>query len=180
MDGLTLLRRAQEAGLAVQAEGDRLVIRGPKRAEPVARLLLDHKPDVLAALVPSAAPDRTAYDAQAGERERWHDRYAARIVHWFNHGQRRWQKAERVAYGEMILEWHRQHGTRPDPGRCAGCSDDLPEDGGVVIDQDDTRVHFDGVHGVDCIIAHGARWRGAAVAGLQALGVHPPEGFELL
>ena len=31
MDGLSLLRRAQDAGLAVQAEGDKLVIRGPKR-----------------------------------------------------------------------------------------------------------------------------------------------------
>jgi hypothetical protein len=54
MDGLTLLRRAREAGLAVKAEGDKLVIRGPKRAAPVARLLIDHKPDVLAALAPGA------------------------------------------------------------------------------------------------------------------------------
>jgi len=50
MDGVTLLRRAREAGLAVATEGDKLVIRGPRRAGPVALLLLAHKPAVIAAL----------------------------------------------------------------------------------------------------------------------------------
>jgi hypothetical protein len=50
MDGLTLLEEARGAGLRVAAEGDRLVIRGPKTAEPVARRLLAHKAEVLAAL----------------------------------------------------------------------------------------------------------------------------------
>lgn len=179
MDGLTLLRRAQEAGLAIHADGDKLVIRGPKRAEPVARLLLDHKPDVLAALAPRTAPDTTARDGDAGERAGWRDRYAGRIVHWFRAG-RPWQEAERLAFSKMILEWHRRHGMRVRPGFCAGCGDDLPEDTGMAIDRDGARVHFDGVRGVDCIIAFGTRWRGAAVAGLQALGLHPPEDFELL
>ena len=67
MDGLTLLRRAREAGLAVATEGEKLVIRGPKRAEKVARLLIEHKPDVLAALAPT---ERAA--------KRWRDDYAAR------------------------------------------------------------------------------------------------------
>jgi len=49
MDGLRLLHRAQEAGLAVQAEGNCLVIRGPKGAAPIVRLLAAHKADVLAA-----------------------------------------------------------------------------------------------------------------------------------
>ena len=56
MDGLTLLRRARNAGLAVTAEGDKLVIRGPKRAEPVARLLIEHKSEVLSALSPARHP----------------------------------------------------------------------------------------------------------------------------
>ncbi len=85
MDGLILLRRAHEAGLAVQAEGDKLVIRGPKRAESVARLLIVHKPEVLAALVPREAPDRTP-DEDATDRALWRDRYAARIVYWFSRG----------------------------------------------------------------------------------------------
>ncbi len=42
MDGLTLLRRAREAGLKIQPAGDMLKITGPKRAEPsvVARAVL--------------------------------------------------------------------------------------------------------------------------------------------
>ncbi|MGD0316368.1 MAG: hypothetical protein ABSB37_10535 [Xanthobacteraceae bacterium] len=50
MDGLTLLRRAHDVGLRLEASGDKLVIRGPKRAEPVVRLLAEHKAAVLAAL----------------------------------------------------------------------------------------------------------------------------------
>ena len=50
MDGLALLAQARDAGLEVRARGNRLVIRGPKRAENVARLLLDQKPVVLDAL----------------------------------------------------------------------------------------------------------------------------------
>ena len=54
MDGMTLLREARSAGLSVWAEGDRLVIRGPRRAEPVVRVLIAHKPDVMTALSPPA------------------------------------------------------------------------------------------------------------------------------
>jgi hypothetical protein len=54
MDEVMLLRRARESGLTVPAEGDKLVIRGPKRAEPVARLLIENKPKVIAALAPDA------------------------------------------------------------------------------------------------------------------------------
>lgn len=37
MDGLTLLAEARAAGLEVRAEGDRLVIRGPRKAEALAK-----------------------------------------------------------------------------------------------------------------------------------------------
>ncbi len=47
MDGLILLHEAQDAGLTVLAEGDRLRVRGPRRAEAIARRLLDHKFDVI-------------------------------------------------------------------------------------------------------------------------------------
>src|SRR5271170_6073935 len=58
MDGLTLLRDARAAGLSVRTEGERLVIRGPRRAEPVVHVLIAHKPDIMAAL---------ALAGQAGE-----------------------------------------------------------------------------------------------------------------
>ena len=64
MDVLTLLRRAHAVGLRLEAAGDKLLIRGPKLAEPVVKLLAEHKLEVQAALalrpgclrvVPSAA-----------------------------------------------------------------------------------------------------------------------------
>ena len=50
MDGLTLLNEARAAGLHVQARAGRLVIRGPRHAETVARRLLANKVVVLNAL----------------------------------------------------------------------------------------------------------------------------------
>lgn len=50
MDGLTLLQEASVAGLMVLADGDRLVIRGPRSADAVARRLLAHKAVILAVL----------------------------------------------------------------------------------------------------------------------------------
>ena len=50
MDGLTLLGRARSAGLAVEAQGSRLVVRGPRSLEPIARELLERKDEILAAL----------------------------------------------------------------------------------------------------------------------------------
>ena len=53
MDGVGLLHRAWDAGLRVEAAGEMLKITGPKRAEPVVRLLAQHKAEVLAALTPN-------------------------------------------------------------------------------------------------------------------------------
>ena len=64
MGGLTrLLGRAGAAGLTVRAEGDRIVIKGPRQAESIARELLGHKAEILALLAGAAcdpAPERTA------------------------------------------------------------------------------------------------------------------------
>ncbi len=40
------------------------------------------------------------------------------------------------------------------------------------------RVHFDEER--ECLIRFGQRWRNEAVAALQAIGIEPPAGFELL
>jgi hypothetical protein len=50
MDAVTLLLRAQRAGLRVERAGDKLVVRGPRQAEPVVKLIAEHKAEVLAAL----------------------------------------------------------------------------------------------------------------------------------
>src|SRR5687768_9938149 len=67
MDGLTLLWDARAAGLTVRGDGDRLIIRGPRRAASMAKQLLARKPDVLAALATEAAdptPARLCPDCQ--------------------------------------------------------------------------------------------------------------------
>ena len=50
MDGLNLLAEASAAGLRIRRDRDRLVVRGPRDAEALARKLLEHKVDVFAAL----------------------------------------------------------------------------------------------------------------------------------
>jgi len=102
MDGVTLLRRARSAGLRVVAEGDKLVVRGPRRAEPVALLLLAHKPAVSAAL--------------AGE---WHARHREAAEYWsaFHSS----AEAAALTWGEIQLRWHRIHGARSPAWQCAGC-----------------------------------------------------------
>ena len=50
MDALTLLRDARRAGLEVSTRGQRLVVRGPRRLEPVAEQLLAQKSAVVKAI----------------------------------------------------------------------------------------------------------------------------------
>jgi predicted Zn-ribbon and HTH transcriptional regulator len=59
MDVLKLLAEAKAAGLRVRAVGDKLVINGPKEAEPIVEKLGAHKAAVMAALTqPPAACKR--------------------------------------------------------------------------------------------------------------------------
>ena len=48
MDAVALLQRAKGMGLRVEPMGDKLLVRGPKRAEAVVKLLAEHKAEVLA------------------------------------------------------------------------------------------------------------------------------------
>ena len=50
MDGLKLLAEARQAGLTLRAEGERLLVRGPRHLEALAKRLLAHKAEVLPAL----------------------------------------------------------------------------------------------------------------------------------
>jgi len=50
MDSLALLINAHAAGLQVRAEGERLIVRGPKRLAGLAQQLLSQKAEVLEAL----------------------------------------------------------------------------------------------------------------------------------
>jgi hypothetical protein len=194
MDGVTLLRRAREAGLAVAAEGKKLVIRGPRRAEPVARLLIEHKPKVMAALAPSAVDCLDASElecAAAGERgdrhvdgadhsasvtnaRGWCNFYAERAAHYEFGGRRPRAEAEALTWAEAQLRWYAQHGERVPQDICAGCR--RPIGAATALDLiDGNRVHLDS--NTECLIRHGARWRAAATRALVALGLRPPVGI---
>ena len=57
MDGLSLLHSARTLGLVVHTDRGRLVVRGPNRAEDIARALLARKPEVVGLLAgPALAP----------------------------------------------------------------------------------------------------------------------------
>jgi hypothetical protein len=47
MDGVALLAEAHTAGFQVHAEGERLIVRGPKRLAALAQHLLNHKAAIL-------------------------------------------------------------------------------------------------------------------------------------
>jgi hypothetical protein len=64
MDGLTLLEQGRAAGLTIESDGDRLIIRGPRRATDLAREILEHKAELVALLGPPTPPDWPTLAAQ--------------------------------------------------------------------------------------------------------------------
>jgi len=61
MDVLDLIAEARSSGLQLLADGDRLVIRGPRAAEPVVKMLRNHKAEALAALACEANDPQIAW-----------------------------------------------------------------------------------------------------------------------
>jgi hypothetical protein len=157
MDALSLLARAHEAGLVVVIAGDKLIVRGPRRAEPTVRLLAEHKPAVMTAL----AAD-------------WRARHREALAYWgaFHPA----DAAAQLAWGELQTRWHRLHGERSPEWQCSGCGEPIGGLAAMTL-ADGNRVHVDKV---DCVLRFGDRWRAEATAGLKALGLDPPDGFEPL
>ncbi len=172
MEGMILLRQAREAGLAVALDGDALVIRGPKRAEPIARLLIENKPLVVAVLAPAGAiPDADRIDGYGpGEATWWRRHFQVRVITRGLTGARPRAEAERLAFGDLVVEWHRLHGERLPEWQCAGC--DEPIGGLPALDLGNgNRAHLDRL---DCVICYGVRWRGAATRALVSIGLQSP------
>jgi hypothetical protein len=80
-------------------------------------------------------------------------------------------KAEVRTWGEAINEWHRRHGKKPDPTRCAGCGQRHDDGCRTMRLPDDAVVHLGDVHGLNCLIEYGQRWRTAAADGLRAMDI---------
>jgi hypothetical protein len=163
MDAVALLYRARHAGLRLEATGDTLKITGPKRAEPVVRLIAAYKSKVLAVLT-----------ATKNEPRYWHERLTARTFEWFN-GTRSWISAQRLAWGDLENEWHSLYGVRWPAWRCPGCEKSITGLDAINL-PDGNRVHFEPI---ECIIEFGRRWRGDARRALIALGVEPPDFEEI-
>jgi hypothetical protein len=94
-----------------------------------------------------------------------------RTDHWLDYGLLPIE-AGRVAWGEAENVWHRRHGAEPSLDRCAGC-DALMLDGPGMSLLDGAAVHLGQDYGMECLIAYGQKWRGAAYVGLGAMGLEP-------
>src|SRR5690242_8237593 len=83
MDAVTLLRRAHDAGLRIEPAGDKLLVRGPRRAQSVVKLLATHKAEVLALLTQAgdAPTPITAATSPAAEASFWRDLFEERAAH---------------------------------------------------------------------------------------------------
>jgi hypothetical protein len=101
---------------------------------------------------------RDLYEERAAIRE--HDGYHTRV------------EAERLAWGELQVRWHLQHGEHVPRDLCAGCRKPIGDTKALDL-IDGSRVHSRAGNG--CLIRHGNRWRSAATFSLLALGLKPPE-----
>ena len=125
---------------------------------------------------PLKSPDRSdVSDVPGGEC--WRRHFTIRTIHSALSGKRTQADAARIAYGELLDEWRKSQGRRWPVWQCAGCDEPIGSLSALLL-ADGNRVHFDEAR--ECLIRFGRRWRDEAVIGLQALGLEPPEGFELL
>jgi hypothetical protein len=107
-------------------------------------------------------PDGDDYQA-------WREWMCRRYTLWKTRGYLR-VEALGMAWGEAEWEWHKRHGAKPDPDHCAGCGERLPSGTGMRM-IDGAVVHIGDPELVECPAIYGAQWRGAASAGLMALGL---------
>jgi hypothetical protein len=156
-DCIAILCGARAAGLRVEIVGDLLKISGPKRAEPLVRVLSEHKQGVLRALFAVGTPDY------------WQERFTVRTLEWFNN--RSWIAARRLAWGDLQNEWHGLNGRRWPRSVCAGCGDAIGVLASIDL-ADGNRIHE---QPIDCSLTFGNNWRGDADAALVGFGLKQPE-----
>jgi hypothetical protein len=132
------------------------------------------KPELLAALaqprpptpaVPS--PERAGWDEAD-----WGTFYEERAAIRQYDDKRPRAEAERLAWGELLAEWHKVNASPPPAWQCAGCLQPIGGAPAMTL-PDAARVHD--VAGYACLIAYGKRWRAAATEGLATMGIEPPD-----
>lgn len=104
--------------------------------------------------------------------ESWREAYEERAAIREFSGEYPRSRAEVLAFGDMVNQWHVQH-AKPIQGECAGCRK-------LILSEDDVETLTDGaqVH-PNCIRAYGLRWRLTASQALQEAGIPIPEGWEI-
>jgi hypothetical protein len=171
MDVLASIRR--HGGDVKVIAPDCLKVRAPMDLLPdFVRQVRAVKPELIAALSAIASSSELADPAKAvpaTDVHRWQRRFTAKTFQWLA-GNRDWEGAKRLAWGDLQNEWHVKHGRRWPTWQCAGC--DAPIGRLRALDlPDGNRVHFEPI---DCLVMFGKRWRGAAIAALIELGLEPP------
>lgn len=106
----------------------------------------------------------------------WRKLFRSRVAYRLQSAPRSTEEAESLAFSDCLLQWHRWHGVRKGPERCAGCREPFI-DNDVLDLGSGARVHLDPKF--SCLTRYGQAWRSAALAGLETLGLEPPTGFEL-
>jgi hypothetical protein len=105
----------------------------------------------------SAADWRAEYDECAG------------IAEFDGHRSR--ADAERMAWLSVANRWYCLHGEPVPAALCAGCRRPLSGSEVLLLPHGE-RAHVDADHG--CIIAYGRRWKVAAAAALETMGIPTP------
>ena len=80
MDCLKLLTEAQQAGLKVAAEGDRLVIRGPKSAGHIAEALISRKREIMELLSRQESKPTAVWTAEEKQLVAWLENNYDRLI----------------------------------------------------------------------------------------------------
>lgn len=105
----------------------------------------------------------------------WRRAYAGRVRRRMGSTGYARAEAERLAWGEILNEWHLAHYVPPSPDNlCAGCHKPVGSPETLSL-PDGSRVHF---NDLACLTSYGHHWRAVAAGGLQALGINPPDGWE--
>lgn len=168
-----ILHRLSEIGATVNASGDRLIVRAGATRVPaeLVRGVRAARTELLAMLKPSAGQsDAAILELDQAGAAWWRREFRVRTIHRLAVG-RTLGEAERLAWGDLQVHWHRLHGKQYPFSQCAGCGEAIGAAPALEL-ADQNRVHF---RAIDCLIRYGELWRGDAAQALATLGLAPPE-----
>jgi TubC N-terminal docking domain len=171
-----LVRAATAAGAKLAVKGDRLNVTAPRPLAPeLVEELRRSKAEILRLLtVEAGASGGHLFPAEAAW---WRRHFVIRTVDRELGSSRSRALAQQLAFNDLVNEWHRRHGRQWPEWQCAGCEESIGGLAALAL-ADGNRVHLD--EEWKCLINFGRCWRNEAVAALEAIGIEPPAGFELL